>query len=210
MPDAAAPDGTLLATPPAAAVVPATVATPASADPAAPAKPDAAPAKADVTPQVPAKYEFKLPDGLSTDAASKLEAEFVPLAREAKLSNEQAQKLVDLYTAQVSAQAKAGQDAWAATVEGWRKAAKEDPEFGGAKLEATVKDAQRILKQFGDKDLTNWIEETHLGDHPAFLRFMAKLGRTIKEDTVIAPRPGAGGGGEAVLSDLMYPGGGKA
>jgi hypothetical protein len=171
----------------------------ASAD--ASAKADAAKAGDAGKGGTPEKYDLKLPEGFEASDTSL--AEFTPVAKELGLNNEQAQKLVDLYGGRMKALVTQQQDAWQQQVEAWRKEAKDDPEIGGAKLDATVKNGQRVLKQFGDEALVKYLEDSRLGDHPALLRMLNRIGAAIREDAIIVPRPGGSDG--ALLAEKMYP-----
>jgi hypothetical protein len=149
----------------------------------------------------PEKYELKLPEGFEASDTSL--SEFTPLAKELGLSNEQAQKLVDLYGGRMQSLITQQQEAWQQQVEAWRKEAKDDPEIGGAKLDAAVKNGQRVLKQFGDETLVKYLEDSKLGDHPALLRMLNRIGAAIREDAIIVPRPGGSDG--VPLAEKMYP-----
>src|SRR5687767_12536146 len=115
--------------PAAAAAAPATNA--AAGDPAA-----AAPASGDTgagkeeEPKTgaPEKYEdFTLPEGIELDQAA-MEG-FLPVAKELNLTQEQAQKLVDLQTAYVKNAADAQAKAWDKQLTEWADAARADKEF---------------------------------------------------------------------------------
>ena len=151
---------------------------------------------------VPETYTLTLPEGFEAAGLDQVQATFVPVARELGLSNDAAQKLVDLYGQQVQAIGQQQAEAWQQQVEAWRTEAQADPEIGGAKLPDAIANGKRVLQQFGDKALTTWIEDTHLGDHPAFLRFMDRVGRAIKEDSIVISRPG--GADERSIADKMY------
>lgn len=150
--------------------------------------------KAEDKPAVPEKYELKLQDGSRLDKAylDKIASE----AKEQGLSQEQAQKLVDHGSSVVDSFAKAQQEALTAQVEGWKKAALEDKEIGGAKFEETVERAHRNLKQFGTPELITMLDNSGLSNHPevirAFARIPAQNGTFIQSDK--------GGSGNVVKS----------
>ncbi len=41
--------------------------------------------------------------------------------------------------------------------------------------------AQKAVRQFGDEEFVEWFEQTGLGNHPAFVKFVAKIGRELSE-----------------------------
>lgn len=146
----------------------------------------------------PEAYEFKAPEGQELDQAA-VEA-FTPIAKELNLSNEQAQKLVDLYAAQIKGQ----QDAYNAVRDGWVSSVKNDPEIGGAKLEGNLAVAAKAIDQFGGPELRQALNETGVGDNPAIVKFMIKVGRAISEDNFPRGSSGDPGGGKSP-AEILYP-----
>ncbi|QLR20365.1 peptidase [Citrobacter freundii] len=149
----------------------------------------------------PEKYEFKPAEGQELDAAA-LE-QFEPIARELNLTNEQAQKMVDLYGSKIMPMVKQQQvEAWQKTTEQWAADVKADKEIGGDKLTANLSAAQRALEQFGDPELKEYLDSTGLGNHPALVKAFIKVGKAMSEDKVVT------GGHESGGSDLIsafYP-----
>ena len=100
----------------------------------------------------PEKYEFKPAEGQELDTAA-LE-QFEPIARELNLTNEQAQKMVDLYGTKIMPMVQQQQvEAWQKTTEQWAADVKADKEIGGDKLTSNLSAAQRALAQFGTPEL---------------------------------------------------------
>ncbi|HAS1739594.1 peptidase [Enterobacter hormaechei] len=149
----------------------------------------------------PEKYEFKPAEGQELDAAA-LE-QFEPIARELNLTNEQAQKMVDLYGTKIMPMVQKQQaEAWQKQTEGWAETVKADKEIGGDKLTANLSAAQRALEQFGDPELKEYLDSTGLGNHPALVKAFIKVGKAMSEDKVVT------GGHESGGSDLIsafYP-----
>jgi hypothetical protein len=163
----------------------------ASVDPNAP-KAESDPAKAegedpegkkdgDDKPEgAPEKYEFTAPEGVTLDAEAV--AEFEPVAREMNLTNEQAQKLVELQTKLVQKQ----MQQWDQTVDGWVSTIKSDQEIGGEGLKQNIALAQRALSQFGTPELKAALDATRMGSHPELVRVFARIGKAMAEDTFVA------------------------
>ncbi|MBT1896958.1 peptidase [Enterobacter hormaechei] len=149
----------------------------------------------------PEKYEFKPAEGQELDTAA-LE-QFEPIARELNLTNEQAQKMVDLYGTKIMPMVQKQQaEAWQKQTEGWAETVKADKEIGGDKLTANLSAAQRALEQFGDTELKEYLDSTGLGNHPALVKAFIKVGKAMSEDKVVT------GGHESGGSDLIsafYP-----
>lgn len=149
----------------------------------------------------PEKYEFKPAEGQELDTAA-LE-QFEPIARELNLTNEQAQKMVDLYGTKIMPMVQQQQaEAWQKTTEQWAADVKADKEIGGDKLIDNLSAAQRAMEQFGDPELKEYLDTTGLGNHPALVKAFIKVGKAMSEDKVVT------GGHESGGSDLIsafYP-----
>lgn len=180
---------------------------PTDADKPAPTDPDAdkskdaekdkakEPDKKDEKPVVPEKYEFKAPEGVEQLDPQAL-AVFEPIAKELGLSQEQAQKLVDIYPQIQQQQA----EAWSKQVTDWGDQVKADKEIGGDKLTASVGQAQKALDQFGTPALREYLESSGLGNHPELVRAFAKVGKMMSEDKIIVPNQG----GQRSAADILY------
>ncbi|WP_442801396.1 peptidase [Serratia rubidaea] len=145
-------------------------------------------------PAAPEKYEFSAPEGQELDANAL--SVFEPIAKELGLSQEQAQKLVDIYPQLQQQQA----DAWSKQVADWGEQVKADKEIGGDNFNASVGAAQRALDQFGNPELREYLEASGLGNHPALVRFCAKVGKSMAEDTIVMPK----NGGQRSAADILY------
>lgn len=135
----------------------------------------------DAKPGAPEKYEFKAPDGMDLDTEAV--AAFEPLARELNLSQEAAQKLVDIYASRMSALGSAQQAQALQQRQGWEAAVRSDKDLGGQNLESTLNAGKQALKQFGTPELVNLLNHTGLGSNPEFVRFCATVGKAMAEDT---------------------------
>ncbi|WP_440493128.1 peptidase [Serratia sarumanii] len=151
-------------------------------------------AEKDKKPAAPEKYEFAAPEGQELDANAL--SVFEPIAKELGLTQEQAQKLVDIYPQIQKQQA----EAWSKQGEEWREQVKSDKEIGGDKYTANVGNAQKALDQFGSPALREYLETTLLGNHPELVRFFAKVGKAVSEDTMVMPN----NGGQLSTADLLY------
>lgn len=129
------------------------------------------------TPEV--VYEFKLPDGMELDATAR--DAFIPLAKELKLSPEQAQKFVDLKVADVQRQA----EAWQSQQAQWVDQVNADPEIGGDKLKLTLAYSRAAVDFIGDPELTKLLNETGYGNHPVLVKAFAKIGKQIAPDSFV-------------------------
>ncbi|GJA00438.1 peptidase [Enterobacter cloacae] len=132
----------------------------------------------------PEKYEFKPAEGQELDTSA-LE-QFEPIARELNLTNEQAQKMVDLYGTKILPMVQQQQaEAWQKTTEQWAADVKADKEIGGDKLTANLSAAQRALDLFGSPALKEYLEGTGLGNHPELVKTFIKIGKAMSEDGMV-------------------------
>ena len=185
--DAPAPaaDSTLL-TPPAAADAPAAVAakTPEQIQQEADAKAKTE-ADAKLTGAPEAYEDFKLPDGMEMDAD--VLGEFKGLAKELNIPQAQAQKLIDFQTQLASKQAEAYQAAVTKQSQDWAASIKNDPEIGGANYDKSVQSAIKVIQSFGDPALTELLNTSGLGNHPALFKFCHRISSAISEDKFVLP-----------------------
>lgn len=152
-------------------------------------------------PEVPDTYELTMPEGVELDAA--LLEKATPLFKELKLSGEQAQKLSDLYADKLAEGRKAQLDAWNGLLDGWRSAAKSDPEIGGTKFAENVGAAKTALDRFGTPELKKALDEYGMGNHPELIRFCCRVGKALGEDRLVDGKPG---GGSVDPAKVLYPG----
>lgn len=127
----------------------------------------------------PEKYEFTAGEGQELDKEAL--AAFEPIARELGLSNEQAQKIVDVYGSTIMPQlVKQQADEWQKQVTGWAETVKADKEGLGST--ESIGYAQKALDQFGSPELKSYLVETGLGNHPELVRVFSKIGKSMSED----------------------------
>lgn len=132
--------------------------------------------------EVPEQYaDFTLPEGLQVDKEL-LEA-FVPVAKELKLTQEQAQKVVDI---QVKI-AEARNAEWSKITTDWKEKARSDQEYGGDKFDASLEIAERALNTFATDDFKAMLKEYGLGNHPDMIRLFYRIGKAVKEDGMVNP-----------------------
>ena len=142
-------------------------------------------AKADSEKEKPAgapeKYaDFKLPDGMKLDDAAI--GEFANVAKELDLTQDKAQKLVDLQAAFAQRNAQSQIAQFAEQVKAWGEQAKSDKEYGGEKFDTSVTSARLAVSKFGTPELTKLLNDTGMGSNPEVVRFMVKVGNAMSED----------------------------
>jgi hypothetical protein len=154
--------------------------------------------------QVPedGKYTLTMPEGVELDAG--LLEGMSPRFKELGLTQGQAQALADDFIKAGQAKAVKDGEAWATRIAGWANDAKADKDIGGAKWDATVRDAHRATLQLGTPELKEYLNASGGGNHPEMIRFFAKVGGLIKEDSP-PTNGGTGNGKPAETAHLLFP-----
>lgn len=160
----------------------------------------------------PEEYgDFTVADGVVLDP--EMLAEFRPMAKELGLSQEKAQKLVDLAA---KIQQRTVDGIFAAHEErkaAWLNEAKADPEIGEDVKKWDPKDPETsansvALRAFntlaqGAPGLKAMVDELGIGNHPEFIRVFYRIGKNMREDTF--ELPGTGSGGDKSIAKTLWP-----
>ena len=175
------------ATPP-----PETTAPPAATPPAAPQQAEenatgGEKAQAD-TPPEPYALDFGV-YGENVDAG---EAQFLSqIAQESGADAAAASKLVQDLTLW-------GQVKHEQQVQAWEEASRNDPDFGGEKLQENLAIANRALEAYDPQgEIRAMLAETGYGNHPALVRFMLAIGRDLSPDRMVGGGHNSGGDARA-------------
>lgn len=140
----------------------------------------------------PVEYDLKLPENSALtkedlDALSK-QAKEQGLTKEQaearlKTENDVAVRTMTRFQQQQATTVKTEQAKWVDLI-------KNDSELGGDKYNQTVAEASRAFKATASPELQKIIRDSGLGNHPEYVRQMARIGRMMAEDTVIVGRSG--------------------
>jgi len=150
----------------------------------------------------PDKYEdFNIPEGMELD--KNLLEESLPVLKELGLSQEQAQKLVDLQAKYSVTNAERAAKAWKDTIDTWTKETKADKEYGGSNLNTTLSSAKAVIKEFGNDKFVEMLDFTGIGNHPEMVRFLHKISNQMKEDGIL--HGAAAGGKNKDPAKVMFP-----
>ena len=126
--------------------------------------------------------DFTMPEGMEADQG--MMETFLPLAKEGKLSQEGAQKFVDLYSQGLKASVDAHVKDWADAMGKWKGDTKADKEIGGERFDQTQVNVNLALKTFGNEKLSEMLEVTGVGNHVEFVRFFDKIGGLVANDKI--------------------------
>jgi hypothetical protein len=155
--------------------------------------------------------DFAVPEGYELDKAVATEASTI--FKEMNLTQAQAQKLVDFYTAKTTESANQPYQVWNDMQERWVREVKNDPVVGPrlAEVQTTI---SRAIDGLGDPKLAQEfraaMDYTGAGNNPAFIKAFWKLAQKITEGSHVSgngPSPAAhpNGGRPASAAQAMYP-----
>ena len=163
--------------------------------------------KADDKPQEPTdpkpaepkdvEYNFKFPDEIKvvdTEVAKLKE-----LSKELKLSNEQAQKLVDFTVSQVKFFGKKAEQDFKTMRADWLKQTKE------TYTEEQIGNAGKVAKEVGGQKFMELLETTGLADNPLVVGFLEKISVNYRNDKTVVGKPNGGEPTREQILDIMYP-----
>jgi hypothetical protein len=146
--------------------------------------------------EAPEKYEFKAPEGIPLDEA--LAEKVTPIFKELDLSQEKAQKLVDLYT-KIRMDETTQQQADFKQFEEDSKAATK--EALGANWKQEMAFAAKVKQRFFSETTMQKLRDSGLANNKDLIQDLIKVGRMISEDKI----PGGGpAGGPTSPADLIY------
>lgn len=155
------------------------------------------PAEEPATSEVELKLELK--DGVSEEDMS----EVLEFAKENKLSQEAAQKIIDSRSALQSKFANAQAQALSNAIESWKTEVKNDPEIGGDNFGKSIELANLTISHY-DKEFKSVLDKTGLGNHPKVLRLLARIGKDLQNDSIVRNK-NHGAPESRSDYDLFYP-----
>ena len=171
----------------------------------------------EINPEVygaPEAYDFKdvqLPEGFEFD--NDLAGKFSPIAKELNLSQQSANKLVNLYIqAQQNSAAKFGEQFAEykkqesnTTLLNYEALLNKDAEIGGgdsAKMNAYLDVADKGYSKFASPELQQVLQELHLDYHPAVIKHFHALAALTGNDSILKPHAPAGT--EKSAAEILY------
>lgn len=138
--------------------------------------------KSDEPAGAPDEYEaFTLPEEYIVD--DDVMSEFKEVAKELNVTQEGAQKLVDLQNKLVNKLAEEQLKTWDDTLEEWKTSSKSDKEFGGIDFDKNLAVANEFLATTS-KAFKDMLKATGVGNHPEMIRVAWKIGQMMKEGNI--------------------------
>jgi hypothetical protein len=145
----------------------------------------------------PEYTDFTLPEGIMVDkdTMAKAVAEFKTL----NLSQADAQKLVTIQAEYVKANNAAILESFNKQVAEWKD---ESVKMFGNDSEKEFGIAAKAVERFGTPAFKAMLNETGIGNHPEWVRFCNKIGKTVSEDN---PVDGIKAGERKTDAEILYP-----
>jgi hypothetical protein len=150
---------------------------------------------------VPEKYELKLPEN-SLLKAQALE-DIAATAKEHKLTQKQAEALVQREDKALHAYHQAQLDDLKVKSQVWIQDVKADKELGGEAFVKNAELASRVVKRFGTESFQKMISDSGAGNHPELVRIFARIGKAMSEDQLVIPGSQSGRGPRS-MEDIFY------
>jgi hypothetical protein len=158
-------------------------------------KADAAKAAAEKAPE---KYEFKVPEGMTLNQA--MVDKFTPIAKELNLSQEKAQKLVDMYSGFVKSNA----DEQAATFTKFVEDLKaETIKELGANYKQELSYAAKARDRFASPELIEKLNASGLSNDKDMVKLFITIGKVVSEDKGVDGKSAPAGGKSA--GEVLFP-----
>jgi hypothetical protein len=136
----------------------------------------------------PVEYSLKLKEGSLLHEGSV--GEITEFAKKHKLSNEQAQEILDHQSKAINGYLSRVKN----EVETWKEETRKDKEIGGEHLNETITIANRLLDKYDtNSEFRDLLEQSGLGNNVKVLRFLRKVGKPSMEGSLLrasdAPKP---------------------
>jgi len=145
----------------------------------------------------PQEYEvFDIPEDFSFNEDTL--ADYHEFAKENNLTQEQAQKGVDM----VAAMKQAEMEQWVQQQKSWVDEAKSDADYGGDKFDENISVAVKARDSFGSPEFNEMLDTSGLGNHPEMIRFLYSVGKAISEDRVVV---GGAHATQKTRESVLYP-----
>lgn len=146
--------------------------------------------------------KIALADGRKLDEG--LLNEFKPLAEAMGIKQDQAQQLVGLFDKAQQSAYKQSIDAFEQMKTDWLAQVRADPVIGGPRLLETTAMAAKAIRLAGGPELQKVLNETGMGNHPAFVKAFSQLGRLISSDSTGTATEGDPSAKPRDAADVMY------
>jgi hypothetical protein len=154
----------------------------------------------------PETYQFQVDESKAFDP--EVLGVYSEIAKELNLSQKAAQSLLDKVGSKIQERTAQNQEQYMQKLRmDWVNQSTTDKEFGGENLRANLSVAKQPLDKFGTPEFRQLINESGLGNHPEFIRFMYRAGKAISQDKFVGKSQGGRATPQSMseYSDKLYP-----
>lgn len=162
---------------------------------------DTAAAEALALGEVPEKYEFTIPEGVTIDEA--LMTDVSTFAADNKLSIGEAQKIADMGVQLMTKQQELRETQFNEIKAGWLETAKTDTEIGADVSKGEESLAARAFNTIATPEMKELVDHYGIGNHPEMLRMFFRLSSLMGDDGMQLPGTGAGLGKGDALAETV-------
>lgn len=127
------------------------------------------------------KLSIEYPEGLVLDDAAK-EA-FSKVAKDLKLSSEQATGLAKFEAERLAAYAEADAEAYKQQQSAWDKEIREHPQYGKANYQKSQAEARKAIERFAPAGFAQALQDLGLASWPPLAILLTEVGRAVGEDS---------------------------
>lgn len=165
---------------------PASLVAPTAAESETPEAP-AAPEQQEVAPALTAE-DISFPEGM--EVPDDLRDEFLTVMNNTELDPKgRAQALLDLQARAATQASEAASQAFATQQQQWQDEVRNDPELGGAKLDATLNGISRLVDQYGNDEFVQAMALTGAGNNIHVVRFFNAIAQKLNEPGAVGGQP---------------------
>lgn len=147
------------------------------------------------------KYELKVPK--ETLLPESVVEDITAIAKEQGLSNDQAQKMLDMQSEALSQYSQTLSQQFNEQVTTWGEEIKADKELGGDNLTASAEYAKRAVTEFAGEEFLQELDTTGYGNHPKLFKMLVNIGKELEASDLVVT--GSQGNDSKSFADKFYP-----
>lgn len=145
--------------------------------------------------------QIVLPEGFAP--ADEALDKFVETLNNSELTaQERATALINLQAEVMTAASEASSAAWTSMQDQWRDEVKADAEVGGDKMQPTLDSINRLVSEYGSKELVDVFGLTGAGNNIHMIKFLSKISGVLTEGGYATGTPASS---ETTAAQRMFP-----
>lgn len=149
------------------------------------------------------KYNLTMPEGVELDQA--MADAIMPVMKDIGLTNAQADKLAQAYAERRKSEFESMTGRHDKIVTDWQNDIRTDREYGGDKLDASLKIANRALATYAKPEEIKRLTEIGMGNHPDLFRLLVRVGNANSDDKPVTSETPAASRPKDIAETLYGP-----